>query len=502
MKRLILFFSMCALWAGIVTAQTTNSASGRCTGDIEWTFDGRTLYINNTTPKKALVEMPDYDMTKNIAPWIKQKLSMRKVVIGPGISRIGSCAFANCTELSTVEFQSAFVIEIGWGAFLNCRNLFNFSIPVNVKRIGTIAFANCSALRSVTIPSLARVEDQAFLSCTNLSLIEIGDNAMLGKAVFATEVKENGKTVNKYYQGEIRGLPRNINTDNCEEYGLDREAVGICLKKSLPYTTNKRISGVDSDIPESLIVRNDTYALIIGNEHYRFVADVPFAQNDASVFAEYCKKTLGIPSENVHLCEDATKHMILEQELTDWLRDQISDRKFKKLLVYYAGHGVPDINDNNRAYLLPTDVYGTKPQFGIALDDFYTILGGLGFDRVTVFLDACFSGVGRDNEGLSIDRAVEVEAQDTRPVMGNLVVMAATHGNETAQGFQEEGHGLFTYYLLKELQDSQGMVSYGKMADDIEKNVSNVAPTLDLRKKQTPKAFTSTKGDSWRKYSF
>ena len=80
MKRLILFFSMCALWAGIVTAQTTNSASGRCTGDIEWTFDGRTLYINNTTPKKALVEMPDYDMTKNIAPWIKQKLSMRKVV--------------------------------------------------------------------------------------------------------------------------------------------------------------------------------------------------------------------------------------------------------------------------------------------------------------------------------------------------------------------------------------------------------------------------------------
>ena len=151
---------------------------------------------------------------------------------------------------------------------------------------------------------------------------------------------------------------------------------------------------------------------------------------------------------------------------------------------------------------MPSDVYGTKPQFGIALDDFYAILGGLGFDRVTIFLDACFSGVNRDNEGLSIDRAVEVEAQDTKPVTGNLVVMAATHGNETAQGFQEEGHGLFTYYLLKELQETQGMVSYGKLADNIEKNVSNVAPTLDLRKKQTPKAFTSTQSDTWRKYSF
>ena len=73
---------------------------------------------------------------------------------------------------------------------------------------------------------------------------------------------------------------------------------------------------------------------------------------------------------------------------------------------------------------------------------------------------------------------------------------------ETAQGFQEEGHGLFTYYLLKELKDTQGMVSYGKLVDNIEKNVSNVAPTLDLRKKQTPRAFTSYPDNSWRKYSF
>ena len=61
---------------------------------------------------------------------------------------------------------------------------------------------------------------------------------------------------------------------------------------------------------------------------------------------------------------------------------------------------------------------------------------------------------------------------------------------------------MFTYYLLKELQDTQGMVSYGKLADDIEKNVSNVAPTLDLRKRQTPKAFTSYQNDKWRKMTF
>ena len=501
MKKLFIFLSVSMLWALAMVAQNTNPSSGKCNGDVQWSFDGRTLFISNSTPKKNLVDMPDYDLKKNIAPWVKQHLAVRNVIIGTGIGRIGSCAFANCEELTKVEFQHTFVMEIGWGAFLNCRNLFNFSIPVNVKRIGTIAFANCSSLRSVSIPSLARVEDQAFLSCTNLSIIEIGDNALLGKAVFATEYVENGRTKHRNYNGEIRHLPRNINTDNCAEYGLDEESVAICLQKSQPYAFSNQQSNVDIDIPEAAVTRNDTYALIIGNEHYRFVADVPFANNDAVVFAQYCKRTLGIPAENVHLCEDATKHMIMEQEIEDWLTNEVKDRKYKKLLVYYAGHGVPDIKNNNKAYLLPTDVYGTKPHQGIALDVFYSLLGNLGFERVTVFLDACFSGVNRDNEGLSIDRAVEVEAEETRPVVGNLIVMAATHGNETAQSFQEEGHGLFTYYLLKELQESKGMITYGKLANDLEKNVSNVAPTLEMRKKQTPNAFSSNPTDAWKKSS-
>ena len=163
---------------------------------------------------------------------------------------------------------------------------------------------------------------------------------------------------------------------------------------------------------------------------------------------------------------------------------------------------MPDIQNHNKAYLLPTDVFGTKPHQGIALDDFYATLGDLGFERVTIFIDACFSGVNRDNEGLSVERAVEVEAQDSKPTIGNLIVFSAAHGNETAQSYQEEGHGLFTYYLLKELQETQGLVTYGKLADDIEKNVSNVAPTLELRKGQTPKTITSFSTDTWKKSSF
>ena len=501
MRRLLILLMACVVWAGAAKAQNYKAKSGKCNNDVEWEFDGRTLYIKNST-MGSTVAMPDYDLKKDLAPWIKQNLPIMKVVIDKGIGRIGSCAFANCEDLNSVEFRDVFLFEIGWGAFLNCKKLFNFSIPVNVRKIEWLGFANCSSLRSVKIPGLCRVDDQAFLSCTNLTMIEIGDNALIGKAAFATEVIENGQTHHKLYNGEIVKLPITINTDNCEEYGLAKEPVSICLQKTDPYESSLKLSDVDTDIPGALVMRNDTYALIIGNQNYRFVSPVPFAKNDATVFSEYCEQTLGIPSTNIHLVTDATKHMILELELNDWLKEDIKDKWAKQLIVYYAGHGVPDINDHNKSYLLPTDVYGTKPHHGIALDAFYDELGSMGFERVTVFIDACFSGVNRSNLGVNDERAVEVEAEDAKPTIGNLIVFSAAHGNETAQGYQEKGHGLFTYYLLKELQETQGMVTYGKLTEDIQKHVSQRAPTLEMRKKQTPKSATTFTNDAWKRMRF
>ena len=145
-------------------------------------------------------------------------------------------------------------------------------------------------------------------------------------------------------------------------------------------------SDVDSLIPVTNIVHNERYALVIGNQNYRFAASVPYAIHDARVFGNYCGKMLGIPSGNIHIAEDATKQMILEEELEDWAGN-ISDRDSKQLIVYYAGHGVPDIKNHNKAYILPTDVRGTNPKRGIALEQFYERLSALGFQQTTVFIE-------------------------------------------------------------------------------------------------------------------
>lgn len=498
--------TLLVLCLGVTTAfsQTVQSyIGGNCGDDCKWSFDGYTLTISNVSKKGLYVDMKDYNTSSMKAPWVKKKLNVRRVDVQKGVKRIGSCAFANMPNLQEVVFDDPNLQSIGWGAFLNCKQLRTISLPVNLKNIETIAFANCDALPSVKIPDQCRVGDQAYASCDNLKSIELSPTAILGHYVFANETMIDGKPRHTLYSGEVRRAPAYINKNNCNEYGFAPSSIDSHNVGSVSVDYDYATSTLDSSLPMSRFTRNNTYALIIGNQNYRFVSDVPYAIHDARVFAEYCKKTLGIPAENIHVSEDATKQMILEEEIEDWVAS-IPNPEMKKLIVYYAGHGVPDVKNKNKAYLLPTDVRGTSPQRGIALDDFYQKLGDFDFLQTTVFLDACFSGVNRENEGVTEGlRAVEIDAEDTALGGGNIVVFSAAQGNETAQGYPEEGHGLFTYYLLKELNDTNGEVTFGNLAEQLTTNVSQKSKELKMRKNQTPTANASEKlTDRWRRLRF
>lgn len=504
MKRYILMVMMTVLCLQGVKAQSAYKTSGTCGTDVVWTFDGYTLVISNVSKKFFSMPMEDYDMISKTAPWIKKKLDVRKVQIEDGITRIGSCAFADCQSLQEVVFNGNSIREIGWGAFLNCSRLRNISIPVQLTQIETIAFANCNSLVSVTIPNQCRVGDQAFVSCDNLKSIELGATSIIGHHVFASEISVNNKVRHSLYTGDIIRVPSYINPDNSHEFGLSKSSVEKLVKgKEMEADYDYLTSDVDSMIPTSSLIRNNTYALIIGNQNYRFASSVPYAIHDARVFSEYCKQTLGIPASNVHVVEDATKQMILEEEFEDWVK-RIENREEKSLIVYYAGHGVPDVKNKNKAYILPTDVRGTNAKRGIALDDFYKMLGDLDFLQTSVFLDACFSGVNRTNEGVTEGlRAVEIDAEDTALGGGSLVVFSAAKGNETAQGYPEQGHGLFTYYLLKALQDTNGDLSYGDLSERIGTNVSAQALEMKMHKKQTPTTNASERiAEKWRRFRF
>lgn len=470
---------------------------------IQWTFDGQTLTIFNDGIKERYMRLPDYDNTSKLAPWIKKKLanSIERVVIQGGISRIGSCNFVGCNFLSEVVFQQQGVTEIGWGAFMNCTNLHTISLPTTLTSIETIAFANCSSLSSVKIPAQCKVEEQAFVSC-GITSLDINPTAVIGPYAFAKEGDIDGTIRHFLYNGEIIGLPNYINKKNCNEYGLALTAVDNYLNRNTRKKNDVRddaiTSDIDDNIPVAYNVQNDVYALIIGNENYYWDTPVACARHDAYVFSQYCNKTLGIPTENIKMYLDATK-MMINEEAFDWLENDIRDRTYKRLIVYYAGHGVPDLKKRNEAYLLPTDVRGYMPHFGIRLNEFYSRLGALGFARTAIFMDACFSG--GITEGT---RGAQVVAEDIDVRNPSVVVFSAAQGNEESQQYVEQGHGLFTYYLLKALQDNKrhdNSIAFGNLSDNIRENVQKTIDASNNRlKQQTPS--TQSGYANWRNWAF
>ena len=254
---------------------------------------------------------------------------------------------------------------------------------------------------------------------------------------------------------------------------------------------------VDIDIP---IVNNmsiNTFAVIISNEKYQMEKSVQYAENDGKMFTEYCKKTLGLPEKNVHFITNATLNNIKHE--IKWLQDVIAVYNGDaKVIFYYAGHGIPD-EQNKSAYLLPIDGYGSDVTTGYALEDLYKALGCLPSKAVTIFLDACFSGAKRDGDMLASARGVAIKVKQNNPT-GNMVVFTAAQGDETAYPYKDEGHGLFTYYLLKKLQETKGDVTLGELGDYIKTQVERQSIVTNGKLQSPAILSASSIGNSWKEW--
>ena len=119
---------------------------------------------------------------------------------------------------------------------------------------------------------------------------------------------------------------------------------------------------------------------------------------------------------------------------------------------------------------------------------------------MTVFLDACFSGGGR-NEGLVVARGVRIKPKSPF-VLGNLVVFSAAKDDQSAYPYREKAHGMFTYYLLKGLKISNGQIKYGELAEFIESYVKRKSILVN-EKEQEPEITVSPKFEkTWHDMSF
>jgi hypothetical protein len=292
-----------------------------------------------------------------------------------------------------------------------------------------------------------------------------------------------------------------INSGTNSNINISLESTAITNKVSIERAS--LTSDIDKNIPVNQLKNTNRYALIIGNEDYvsyqtglSTESNVVFARNDAEAFKNYALNSFGIEENHITILKDATSSQIKKeinrhQEILNLLKGQ------GELIFYYAGHGLPD-EVTKIPYIIPVDVTASNLTDGINLFNMYKLLVNGNPKKVTVFLDACFSGGGRD-AGLIASRALKIKPRQ-EIINGNIVIFSSSNEEESSLPYKNKNHGMFTYQLLKKIQDSKGKLNYLELYNSVAEKVS--LESLNVNKiKQTPQIlFSEDIYGSWQNW--
>jgi WD40 repeat protein len=247
---------------------------------------------------------------------------------------------------------------------------------------------------------------------------------------------------------------------------------------------------------------SNLYILAIGlNEYKNTRYNLNYARADAKAFAD------GIEQRARGIFKQINKRVLFDAEATrtniEVAFNQIINqaRPQDALIFYYAGHGAMSLSGDGPAdfYLVPHDViriYGDGDGLttnGIAARTLSELLKSVRAQKQLIILDACESGGAL--EAISMRGAAEEKAimQLARAV--GVTVLASAGQDQIATEFDELGHGVFTYALLKGLNgEADGSPRDGKITiKELEAYINDQVPELTKRyrgKRQDPNSWT------------
>ncbi len=245
---------------------------------------------------------------------------------------------------------------------------------------------------------------------------------------------------------------------------LSRQPETLATKLSKEaYPTIK--SDVDELPPMKAKPNKNAYAIVIGIEQYRQkLPKADYAVSDALLVINYLSKVMGYPEENIVTLtnEHATKGDF-EKYFEQWLVNHVE--KDSTIFIYYSGHGAPNPKTGD-AYLVP---YDGDPSFiaqtGYPLKKLYDVLGELPAKEIIVVLDSCFSG-GGGRSVLAKGAKPLVVTINTPNIKKNIAVMTASSGDQISSAYEEQGHGLFTYFMLRGIKNEDVVRQDGSIKMD------------------------------------
>ena len=228
------------------------------------------------------------------------------------------------------------------------------------------------------------------------------------------------------------------------------------------------------------------YAVVIGIERYRDIPAAAGAGADVARYSALIGKTLGIPSDNVHvLADDHASKNDIENELA-WLKDSVppSGRAY----FFYSGHGAPDPSTGT-PYLVPYDADAKSiARTGIALSSVMASLQATRGKDALAVVDACFSGSG-GRSVLPPGARPLVFVKEAAP-MAKLALFTAATGAQISGPAANGNGGLFSQLVAEGLGSAQadvdgdGQISLSELQQWVKPRVQRQAKKD--RRDQTP----------------
>jgi len=146
------------------------------------------------------------------------------------------------------------------------------------------------------------------------------------------------------------------------------------------------------------------------------------------------------------------------------------------------------------------DVSGTEMNYAISLTDVYRKLTEFPAKRVTVFLDACFSGGARNNSLLA-SRSIRIRPKPEE-LQGKLVVYTASENEQAALSYREQGHGMLTYFLLKKLKETEGKWTYTDLSEYLNQIVGIKSLLINNVEQNPQTSISEVIKSEWERWKF
>lgn len=223
------------------------------------------------------------------------------------------------------------------------------------------------------------------------------------------------------------------------------------------------------------------HGVFVGINNYsdQKISNLAYAENDARSFYNLFQNTFSEDDVELHLLvnEQATKKRVLNL-LAERLPNRVNSDDM--VVVYYSGHGSPELNDSQSTiarYLVAYDTeYDSLFTTGINIEhDINLVTERLKCNKVVFLLDTCFSGRagGKTFEGVFLKeyrrnfRSYNKAFSDLKLGEGR-VILSACRDDEVAFEYPTLKHGIFTYSVLNILTNSNkdnGTIGIGTFYD-------------------------------------